>query len=280
MKKYLTFTLATLVILMAKAQLVNGPSSPFGSNAGGTTSTVTVAAPSIVSQSGTSTGMSTFPLDRNNSAHNNYNYGSASSASNYPNSYGKESPWMGERFFKDTAFHQGELRTRKGLFTNELGYRYDQIEGAMEVKLENGKRMYLYDKDILYCKLFFDKHTAVFMPVVLPNDNQTTLVEVIYKTPTLQLYRNLHKINTVGASYTGQTDVVDKAKDDYHYYFRKGDKEVVKEISITAKSFINMLPNKRHYILELFKAEEGKGKLSLAKLSEMMKKLDEKEEEN
>jgi hypothetical protein len=277
MKKFLTFTLVILATLMAKAQLVNGPSSPFGSNAGGT-STATVAAPSIVSQSSTSSSMVTFPLDRNNSAHNNYNYGNASTSNlvNYGNSYGK----MGERFFRDTAFHQGELRTRKGLFTNELGYRYDQIEGAIEIKLENGKRMYLYDKDILYCKLFFDKHTAVFMPVILPNDNQTTLVEVIYKTPTLQLYRNLHKINMAGASYIGQTDVVDKAKDDYQYYFRKGDKESAKEISITAKSFINMLPNKRHYIVELFKAEEGKGKLSLAKLSEMMKKLDEKEEDN
>ena len=279
MKKFLTFTLVILATFMAKAQLVNGPSSPFGSNAGGT-STASVAAPSIVSQSGTSPSMSSFPLDRNNSAQNNYNYGNASNASNYANAYGKESPWMGERFFRDTAFHQGELRTRKGLFTNELGYRYDQIEEAMEVKLENGKRMYLYDKDILYCKLFFDKHTAVFMPVILPNDNQTTLVEVIYKTPTLQLYRNLHKINTAGASYIGQTDVVDKTKDNYQYYLRKSDKALLNEIKITAKSFINMLPNKRHYIVELFKAEEGKGKLSLAKLSEMMKKLDEKEEEN
>jgi hypothetical protein len=280
MKKCLTFTLLILATLTVKAQLVNGPSSPFGSNAGGTTSTASVAAPSIVSQSGTSPGMSTFPLDRNNSAHNNYNYGNVSTSSNYANSYGKESPWMGERFFRDTAFHQGELRTRKDLFTNELGYRYDQIEGAIEIKLENGKRMYLYDKDILYCKLFFYKHTAVFMPVILPNDNQMTLVEVIYKTPTLQLYRNLHKINTVGASYIGQTDVVDKTKDDYQYYFKKGDKEVLKEVSITAKSFINMLPNKKHYIVALFKAEEGKGKLSLAKLSEMMKKLDEIGEDN
>jgi hypothetical protein len=276
MKKYLIFTLVILATLMAKAQLVNGPSSPFGSNASSTASMANVvAAPSIVGQSGLPPVAMAFPTDRKGNYYNRTN-----STDFYSTSFSSErtSPWIGDRYFRDTAFHQGELRTRKGLFTNELGYRYDQIEGAIEVKLEDGKRLYLYDKDILYCKLFFDKHTAIFMPVVLPNDKETTLVEVIYKTPTLQLYRNLRKMNTTGASYTGKTDVVDKTRDDYHYYFRKGDKEVLKNINITAKSFINELPNKRQYILKFFNAEEGKGKLKLSKLSEMMKKLDEKEE--
>ena len=30
------------------------------------------------------------------------------------------------RFFKDSVFRLGELRTRKGLFTTELVYRFDQ----------------------------------------------------------------------------------------------------------------------------------------------------------
>jgi hypothetical protein len=284
MKKALFFTLMVCAAFMSHAQSPNGPSSPFGSGSSvAPTTTSAPASSSYVAIPSSSSSASTFPLDRN-TAYNNYNNGGVNNASNlsrHPrlNFSDRNSPWIGSRYYRDTAFHQGELRTRKGLLSNESSYRYDQIVGAIEVKLEDDKTMYLYDKDVLYCKLFFDKHTTVFVPMVLPNEQQPTLIEVVYKTPTLQLYRNLQKANNPSAVYTGSPDLVDKSKNDYQFYFRTGDKQPVKEVSITSKSFINLLPNKKHYIIELFKAQEGKGKLTLAKLSEMMKKLDEKEEE-
>lgn len=273
MKKRLLFILTILTTLLAKAQIVNSPySSPANvSPPSNSYPSAPVYVPAGNSQSASSQTSSAFT--ERNTRYNNQNADLTSNGM-IDNGF-----WLGKRFFRDTVFHQGELRTRKGIIGEEISFRYDQIVGAMEVKLENGKRMYLIDKDILYCKIFFDDHTAVFLPVVLPNEKLPILVEVIYKTPTLQLYRNLHKIEEAGATYTGNVDIVDNRRDNYAYYFRKGDKEKLHKININAKSFINMLPNKRHYILELFK-EVGKDKLTIAKLTDMMNKLDNKREDN
>jgi hypothetical protein len=260
MKKWIIFTLFVFTQLMAEAQY-----------------------------NGSAPGVPVFPTDTR-TASNDFNYGRhANTRSGAHEGYseisdgkrrdGRDFTIVGEtRYFKNDAFQEGELRTRKGLFTNELRYRFDQFLGEIEVKIvESGKLMSLNEEAVLYCKIFFEGNTAVFMPVVLPDDAKPTLVQVVYKTPTLQVYRDVRK--TDKRLYTS-SKYVDDINNDYHYYVRKNDKSPVTQVTITAKSFINQLPNKRHTVQELFKAEEGKGKLTLPKLCAMMKKLDEKEAEN
>ena len=176
------------------------------------------------------------------------------------------------RFLKDSLFREGELRTHKGLFTTQLSYRFDQIERTIEVKLEDGKRMYLDAKDVVYCKLFFEDHTAVFMPIILPKDKELTLAQVVYRTPTLQLYRDIRKTVTRKVQFR-TTDFVDEVKNDYHYYFRKNSKASLVEVEINAKSFIKVLPDKQNRITYLFKGKK-KESLTMSKLVYIMGELD------
>jgi hypothetical protein len=175
---------------------------------------------------------------------------------------------MDKRFLKDSLFRQGELRTRKGLFTTELVYRFDQVLQMVEVKMEDNKQMYLETKDVLYCKIHFEDHTAVFMPVILPKQKKLTLVQVVYKTPTLQLYRDIHKkvyAHCVGCAYT--------VDNDYQYYLRKNDKAPLKEVDIDEKSFIKVLPEKKNRITSVFKGKH-KEDLTVSKVVHIMGELD------
>jgi hypothetical protein len=182
------------------------------------------------------------------------------------------------RFFNnDSLFKQGELVTKKRHFTTELGYRFDQIERALEVKLEGGKQLYIDEKTIVLFKLYFENHIAVFLPLTLPKEKKKTLVQVIYRTATMQLYRDVHKrINRVIESRhsTSEPDYRDDVMNDYHYFFRKSDKDDLVEIKIKAKSFINVLPEKRIQITKLFEEAEKKEALTVTKLCEILGKLD------
>lgn len=174
------------------------------------------------------------------------------------------------RFFKDSVFRLGELRTRKGLFTTELVYRFDQFEQTIEVKMESGKQMLLNTKDILYCKVFYDHDTAVFMPVVVPATKKLTLVHVVYKTPTLQLYRGLEKRYVLKADpYTLTREV--ETVNDYRYYIRKNNKDALIEVKINPNSLSEVMPEKRNRIVSLFK---GKEDLTVSKVVHIMGELD------
>ncbi len=167
-----------------------------------------------------------------------------------------------KRFFNDSLFREGELRTLKSLFTTELGYRFDQVEQTIEVKTSTGKQIYLEPKDVVYCILFFEDHTAVFMPVTFPNKKNMILVQVLYKTSTLQLYRNIQK------------KIVNfEPIKDYRYYIRKDNKGPLKEIEINEKSLINELPTKRSRITQFFNGKK-KEDLTLSKLIHLMGELD------
>ena len=165
------------------------------------------------------------------------------------------------------------MRTRKSLFTKELSYRFDQLERSIEVKTESGKQIYLDPKTVLYCKLYFEEHTVIFMPIILPKQKELTFVQVIYKTPTLQLYRDISKkVYRKIISYRN-ADYVDEVKNDYHYYLRKNDTDPLTEVDIDAKSFSKALPEKRNRIMSLFKGKK-KQDLTVSKLVHIMGELD------
>jgi hypothetical protein len=187
-----------------------------------------------------------------------------------------------ERFFGGSNFREGELRTRKGLFTTQLSYRFDQLEGTIEVQKQDGTTMYLDEKEILYCKINYGKTMHTFMPVALPKEKKLTLLHVVYKTPTLQLYRHIHKIATSQReSYqyaAGNSELTLELRNDYRYYIRKGDKDLLQEVNINAKSFIKALPEKEKTITRLFKEAKVRGNLTVSAICKMMGKLDKKPE--
>ncbi len=196
---------------------------------------------------------------------------------------GRDVPIRGERFLNDSVFRPGELKTLNNLYTTELTYRFDQIERTIQIKMENSKQFYLFEKDIEYCKILIDNKTLMFIPTAVPNGRKLTLLQVIYKSPTLQLYRDIRKfvfrVKSDNIDGYSSEEVYDDIRKDYRYYLRKGETNNFTEVKIDVKSFVNVLPDKRSQIVKLFKAGKANDGLSVSKLAQIMAEIDKPVEE-
>ncbi len=184
----------------------------------------------------------------------------------------------GERYFNDSTYRTGELKMVNGHYTTELVYRFDQIERTIQVRMENGKEMFLREKDVEYFKLYIEDKTFVFVPASVPNGRKLTLLQVIYKSPTMQLYRDSRKYifrvkNEFNDGYSSN-EVHDEIRKDYRYFLRTGESGPFKEVKIDARSFIEVLPQKKSQINQLFKAKQSKGIVSVSRLTQIMAQLD------
>jgi hypothetical protein len=189
----------------------------------------------------------------------------------------------GSRFFLDSTYRPGELQTTKTLYTTELQYRFDQIERTVQVKLENGKELWLNEKDVVYLKIFIDDKVVHFIPALVPNGRKSmTLLQVIYKSPTMQLLRDSRKyifrVKSDNIDGYSSQEVYDEVRKDYRYFFNTGESAVFTEVKTEAKSFIKLMPTKRSEIARLFKTAQTKGGLNITKLSDILKELDKKEQ--
>ena len=195
----------------------------------------------------------------------------------------RDVPIIGERFFYDSIFRPGELKTTKKLYTNELMYRFDQLERTVQIQMEDGKRLLLFEKDIEYCKLFIEKDTVLFIPILIPNERKLTVVQVIYQSPTLQLYRDvrkfLYRVKSANLDGYSSEKIYDDIRKDYHYYFRKDNESDFMEVKADAKSFVKVMPEKRTKVISLFRAAQ-KGGMTLPELAKIMVELDKKDDLN
>jgi hypothetical protein len=191
---------------------------------------------------------------------------------------GRKIDLVGEVFLNDTLYHEGELKTSKRLYTNEMKYRFNQVERTVQVRLADGKEMYINEKDIVYCNIVIEGKTITLVPAKVPNGRKITIMQVIYKSPNMQLYRDARKFifrvksNDIDGYSTEK--VYDEVRKDYRYYLRIGDSGEFTEVKTTVKSFAQALPEKRSQIELLFKNAKKKDGLTVTKLSNIMAQLD------
>ena len=176
----------------------------------------------------------------------------------------------GSRFLGDDSYHSGELWTLKGYYKNQMAYRFDQFERTVEVKLPSGKEMLLDENDILILKIFIKNQYISFKQVTLPNEKNKALIQVIYESPTLQLLRDSKKIITYNR---GQN--VYEFENAYQFYIVRGQNNPLDKIQISVKSLTKVFPSKRSKIESFFKSKKSKKELTLSKLADLMRKLDE-----
>ena len=184
----------------------------------------------------------------------------------------------GNRFFYNEAFHEGEILFTDSTFAkNNILYRFDQLVGAIQAKNTDGKEIYLKTANILSFKLKIEGQEIIFTRGVIPeNPREYKLLQVIYYSPTLQFLRDsrkkLTRVNDTGAYSKGE--VYDEIENDFKYYLKRGD-HVAVEVKPTRKSLIKVLPDMERKIEQLFNTPQYKKDLSVSKLGEIMKKLDE-----
>ena len=208
------------------------------------------------------------------------NMASSDEAFRFVNAYdGRRKDLVGEVYFNDTLYHEGELKTTKRLYTTELQYRFNQVERTVQVKLtDGGKEMYINEKDIVYCKIMIEGKAITLVPAKVPNGRKITVLQVIYKSPNMQLYRDARKfifrVKSNDIDGYSSEKVYDEVRKDYRYFLRVGDSGEFTEVKTTAKSFAQALPEKRSQIELLFKIGKKKEGLTVTKLSEIMAQLD------
>jgi hypothetical protein len=185
----------------------------------------------------------------------------------------------GSRYFYDNNFHEGALTmTRKREFGKDFLFRYDQLEGTVQMKYPDGKEVLVNQNEILNFDLFVENKSVIFIRLkTSEKDNKFSLVQVIYYSPTMKVMREprkkLKRVENTGA-YSANV-IYDTYDNDYHYFMQNGEENLM-EIKPTAKSFAKALPSKAKKVESLFKAAKSKGELSVSKLAEIVKKLDEK----
>jgi hypothetical protein len=182
------------------------------------------------------------------------------------------------RFFIDSTFREGEVKIKTDVYTTEMTYRFDQMHNRIEVRFANGNKTYLSNVDIVYSKIYYKNDTIVFVPFALSPSPSKTLLNVVYKTPTLQLYCDLYKSaqfsrSTGNDPYGSSNNFSAHLEKGYQYYIRKNDGDSFNVVDISSESFIKALPEKSKQITELFKGKRKKD-LTLSDLAEIMKQLD------
>ena len=194
---------------------------------------------------------------------------------------GRSVAMRGTPYFLDSLYRPGELQTTRKLYTTELLYRFDQTQRMVQIKTENGKELWLNELDVVYFKLFFGEKSVYFISAAVPNSRKKTLLQVIYKSPTMQLLRDsrkyIYRVKSENLDGYSSELVYDEARKDYRYFFNEGEGRIFKEVKINAKSFSNLMPKNRAQITKLFKkAEQTKEGLTITKLAEILKELDKK----
>ncbi len=184
----------------------------------------------------------------------------------------------GNRYFYDEKYHEGTLTmTRKREFGKDMLFRYDQLEGTVQMKYPDGKEVLVDQKEVLNFNLFVENKSVIFIRMKTPTNNAFSLVQVIYYSPTLKVVREprkkMKRVENTGAYSSNQ--IYDTYENDYHYFVQRGE-ENLQEVKPTAKSFSKAIPDKAKKVESLFKAAKNRGELSVSKLAEIMKKLDEK----
>jgi hypothetical protein len=182
----------------------------------------------------------------------------------------------GNFYFYDTLYHEGELwLTNNRHYTNEYKYKFDQIEGTVQILYANGKELLLDVNQVLSFAMFIDDKTVNFVKMPLANSDSKRLFQVIYWSSNIKFLRDIKKkvVRTKLQASFSNSKIVDEIKNDYHYYISKKD-ELLVEIKLNKKGIIKALPEKEKEIERLFKTKTYKNDLTVSKLAELMQKLD------
>jgi hypothetical protein len=187
----------------------------------------------------------------------------------------------GNRYFADDKFHTGELWMTNGHYTNEVMYRFDQVACSVQIRYPDGKEILLDANNIIVFHLNIDDKKIIFSRAKLPRSNVYALMQVIYYSPTLQLYRHskkkLIRVNDTGAYSKGE--VYDELENDYQYYMRYEKEDAdLQEVKVSKKSLSKAMPSKAAKIERLFNSAQFKGDLTISKAAELMKRLDDPSE--
>lgn len=185
----------------------------------------------------------------------------------------------GNPYFNNEEYVKGELQTPDSLYKNDFLYRYDQIVRTLQIKFPDNKEILLDPRDIVYFKLFIEDKEFLFERIKMPYKKDNEILQVIYSSPTMRLLRDSRKKKTRIKDYDPYTSapsaIYDIIENDYRYHLLFDDMTVMHSVEISKKYLANFIPHKAAFISQLFSSKEFRSDLTVTKLKELMRLLDE-----
>jgi hypothetical protein len=181
----------------------------------------------------------------------------------------------GNRYFYDDNYRTGELWTKNGHYLSEMLYRVDQLDGTIQVKLQDGKQMMIDVQSIIMLHLFIKGKKIVFVTNDIPDGRKNALLQVIYYSSNFQLLRDSKKslMNVTNPNKVGDLEV----KSSYQYYITENDSKPIKKIYLTEKELTKVFPEHRNKIVQFFKVNDTKEELTQTKLIKLLERITQEE---
>ncbi len=181
-------------------------------------------------------------------------------------------------YFYNSDFHPGELiLTENRYYKSEYQYRFNQNNSTLDVKNTNDKIVTFYSKEVIAFSLKIEDKVINFIRVpILGKSDEFKLLQIIYFSNKLRLLRDPNKeLKNDFVEVRGSTKIQNKYvyQENYHYYISKMQDALV-EVEFNEKSFLKVFPEKQKVLRKLFSQPKYKDNLTVSKVFELMKTLD------
>lgn len=194
-----------------------------------------------------------------------------------------ETKVVGSRFFKD-EYTEGEIwLTGNRHNTNEVVYKFDEIENHVQVKYKDGREVVLFNNEIIACKMVYGTENVVYFKASVPNEPDVhRLFQLMYYGKKYQLIKlplkSEHRkdVNTnSSSSYDLRTsENVIELRSNNRYFLKIGDGDF-KEIKFKKSAFAKNIPLKKNKIEKLLDTPQYKGDLSDKMMAQLLENLEE-----
>ena len=184
----------------------------------------------------------------------------------------------GSRFY-DPEYRKGELWTSNGLHcTDELEYKFDEVENSVQVKTKSGKELLLDANSIDSFRLYMDDTTTIYYykaPVPEDRKRENKIFQVVYVGNKILLFKIPQKVlknfNYKGSFGDGRTlgEYISRNQ----YFIKAGNKSLT-SVKLNKKDLVNKIPFKKGELTELLEYVEFYEELTEKKVLEIIHKID------
>ena len=184
----------------------------------------------------------------------------------------------GSRFY-NPEYRKGELWASNGLHcTDELEYKFDEVENSVQVKTKSGKELLLDANSIDSFRLYVDDTTTIYYyKAPLPDSKraENKIFQVVYVGNKILLFKIPQKVmknlNYKGSFGDGRT--LGEYVPRHQYYIKAGNKPLT-SVKLNKKDLVNKIPFKKGELTELLEYVEFYEELTEKKVLDIIHKID------
>ena len=180
----------------------------------------------------------------------------------------------GSKYYLD-AYSTGELWFMNGDYIS-TGYlfKFDEVANSVQIKDKNGEEILADASKINGCRLNIEGKAVLYFKSPVPGDpNNRQLFQLIYNSDNCKVIK-LPSKKLITRTKMFHDDAAQQEYFAQHTYFiKKGDKKY-EEIKLKKKALLEVFPEKKAILNQLFDTPQYKDRLTEASLANILMELD------